>query len=193
MITTSPVPGFITVDELKTHLNKTSATDDAELAGFVSAACSMVVERIGHVSVVDATVDVAVHRGRAVLPDRPVVAVTTVVDLPGESAVVAADPVADVQGWTLRPGGVLEVDGYHRRVRVTYTAGRDPLPGDVRLAGLELAAHLWKSSQLNASGGRPNPAGMDDLALRGVGYALPYRVRELLGLGKLPTDEILVG
>lgn len=199
MITTSPVPDFITVEDAKKHLVKTDDADDAELEGFVSAACSMIVDRIGQVSAVEA-VDEADHRGfrrlRAiVLEDHPVVSVTAVQVVGGET-VPAADPDNHVDGWVLDGGaGVLRHTGLWPRgiIRVTYTAGRVPLPGNVRLAALELTSHMWRSMKLNATGGRPALSGMDEVVMPGAAYALPFRVRELLGLGAQPTAEPLVG
>ena len=186
---------FITVVELKAHLNKTSTADDDELAGFVSAACAAIFERIGHVSTTSVTADVDVSRGLAILPERPVASVESVTALPGGVTLEEADQESGTPGWTLRKGGTLGITGGGVwRVRVTYTAGRDPLPGNVRLAALELAAHLWKQSQLNTgSTVRPPSFGDDVTIIPGLAYALPIRVRELLGIGKLPTDEILVG
>lgn len=202
MITATPDP-WITVAELKTHMNKTSAADDAELAGFIAAACAVITDRIGQVSPVAAAADLALDRHRrrfygygvAVLPDWPVVEVSAVVTLPGGEVVPAADAVNNVHGWTLGPGGVLTVTGLlSRGVRVTYTAGRDPLPGNVRLAALELSGHLWKASQLNNSSARlPAGFGGDQITMPGAAYALPIRVRELLGLGTNGTDDVLVG
>jgi hypothetical protein len=197
VITTSPVPDFITAAELKTHLNKTSTADDAELAGFVSAACQMIVDRIGQVSPVDAQdiVDVCGLRRTIVLQERPATAVTSVMLADG-TAVPAADLENHVAGWVFTPGaGLLRHTGYwpRQQVTVTYTAGRDPLPGNIRLAALELAGHLWKQSQLNSGGRRPPVIGDDQVIIPGAAYALPIRVRELLGLGKNPTSQILVG
>jgi hypothetical protein len=201
VITATPDP-WITVAELKAHMNKTAAADDAELAGFVAAACAAIVDRIGQVSPVAATADLALSRrirfrgyGVAVLPDCPVVEVSAVVAVPGGDLVPAADPLNNVRGWTLGAGGVLTVTGSMARgVRVTYIAGRDPLPANIRLAALEMAAHLWKASQMNNSSTRlPATFGGDQVTMPGAAFALPIRVRELLGLGKNPTDQILVG
>ena len=187
---------FITVAELKTHLNKTAATDDAELAGFVAAGCQMIRDRIGQVSPVDAVdlTDGRRHRS-IVLTEHPVVSVTAV-EVAGGEVVPPADPDAGIDGWELDgAAGFLRHTGLwpSGTIRVTYIAGRDPLPGNVRLAGLELAGHLWKQSQLNNSTARPSSFGDDVTVMPGVAYALPIRVRELLGLGKTPTTEVVVG
>lgn len=194
MITGVPAD-FITVAELRTYLRKSSTAEDAELGRFVSAACQMIVERVGQVSPVACVSDRRIRGGVVVLEHRPVISVTSVVELPGGAAVAAADPVAGTDGWTLTsPEGVLTVSGrWCRRIRVVYVAGRDPVPTDYTLAALELAGHLWRSSQLNQNGGRPAIGDGDPMVVPGSGYALPYRVRELLGLGKQPTDEPIVG
>jgi hypothetical protein len=190
---------FISLAEIKRHLKKDLAKtdDDAELLEFIGAACQMIEDRIGPVAPRPATQAVWRHHNtsRQLLLDlHPVVDVTTVT-VEGVT-VPEADPVAGTDGWVLDPGpGVL---AHTRRwpsgrVEVTYRAGRTPLPTNVRLAALELAGHLWRSTKLNAAGGRPPVSGSDELALRGVGFALPYRVRELLGLGKLPTSDVQVG
>jgi hypothetical protein len=191
---------FISLTEVKLHMNKDVAktTDDAELAGFISSACQMIEDRVGPVAPRSATQTVWGHhhayRRQLLLDLHPVVDVTAVT-VDGVT-VPEADPVAGTDGWVLDAGpGVLAHTRHWPwgRVEVTYRAGRTPLPGNIRLAGLELAAHLWQSSQLNSSGGRPSLSGTDELALRNVGFALPYRVRELLGLGKLPTGDVQVG
>lgn len=196
MITTSPVPDFITVQESKAFLKKSGADDDAKQAWYVSAACAAIVERIGQVSVVEAedVVECRAYRRVIVLEERPALSVTSVVADDG-TAIPAADPPL-VRGWVLTPGsGLLRHTGHwpRQRLTITYTAGRDPLPGNIRLAALELAGHLWKQSQLNnGSTARPSAFGDDQAIMPGLAYALPIRVRELLGLGKLPTTEILV-
>lgn len=199
MITTSPVPDFITADDLKAHLRKSGTDDDAKLTGFVSAACTAIVERIGQVASVDA-VDEADNRHRhrrrsIVLQARPVVSVDTV-EVAGGDEIPPADPDNHVDGWVLdRGAGVVRHTRVFPRgvIRVAYEAGRDPVPGNIRLAALELGGHLWKQSQLaNNSTARPPSFGDDTLVLPGLAYALPLRVRELLGLGKLPTRDVVV-
>lgn len=194
MITGVPAD-WITAAELRIYLRKSSTAEDAELVGFASSACQMIVERVGQVSPVAAVTDARVRDGVLVLEHRPVISVTSVVELPGGAVVSAADAVADVDGWTLTsPEGVLSVSGCRPHpLRVTYTAGRDPIPANYGLAAKELAAHLWRTSQLNQNGGRPSIGDGDPMVVPGTGYALPYRVRELLGLGKMPHDEPLVG
>lgn len=193
---------FISLADAKNHMNKsktkTSTADDNELAGFVSAACSKIEELIGLVS--PRSVTDTVHcrwrsRREIVLDQHPVIGVTSVVVI-GGSAIPQADLDSGVEGWELDAGaGVLRHSSCWPtgRLQIVYRAGRTPVPGNVRLAALELASHLWRSSQQNYGGGRPGLSGSDDIVMPGASWALPNRVRELLGLGKNPTSDVLVG
>jgi hypothetical protein len=192
---------FISLADIKKHLRKTSDADDADLAGFISAACQMIVERIGPVSPTPRTDTVHVRGwcdNTIVLDASPVITVTSVtVRGPSPVTVPQADPDAGVDGWELHAGaGVLT---HTRRwptgtLQILYRVGRIPPYGNVRLAGLELTGHLWKQSQLNTGSiTRPPSFGDDQVIMPGAAYALPIRVRELLGLGKNPTTEVLVG
>lgn len=180
MLTATPSP-FIDLAEAKKHLNKVTTVSDTELPGFLSAACEMIRARIGEVLAVPATETVTVAGGRAVLAHRPVLAI-------------------DTPGWELlSPEGVAAAPTGDGRAEVTYTAGRAAtaadVPGHIRLAGLELVRHLWTNSQNRGAGSatRPTPGASDGTYLPGTAYSMPYRVRELLGLGSEPTDQPLVG
>lgn len=195
MLLTVPAD-FVTVDEVKIHLDKTGSADDAELAGFVSAACASIRERIGEVAPVTAVVEACSRTDRVVLEHRPVISITKVERLPGLDLVPEGDRGAGADGWLMPDpaAAILEhTSRFPGDVRVTYTAGLDPVPGNVRLAGLEMAAHLWRASQLNSGGGRPAIADNEQPLVPGVAYALPIRVRELLCLGDNPTAEVLIG
>lgn len=191
---------FISLADAKRHLVKTDTTDDGELAGFISAACSMIVDRIGPVSPSSRTDTVHVRHWRAntiVLDASPVVSVTSVT-VRGATPVTIpeADPDEGVDGWELDAGaGVLTHTRRwpHGTIQIAYRAGRTPLPGNIRLAALELTSHMWRSMKLNATGGRPGLSGVDEVVMPGAAYALPFRVRELLGLGAQPTAGPLVG
>lgn len=188
---------FISLAELKTHLRKdlTNTTDDAELLAFIGAACSKIVELIGPVAPIDVTQQAQPGYNRTIVLDEHPVITITAVTVDG-SAEPEADPDAGVNGWTLdAAAGLLGHIGPwpNGTVTITYRAGRTPLPGNVRLAGLELAAHLWKTTKPLGAGNRPPVGGSDDIVVVGQAYALPNRVRELLGLGKLPTTGVVVG
>ncbi|MDH2429320.1 hypothetical protein [Sphaerisporangium sp. TRM90804] len=183
---------FISLADARAHLKNSSAADEAKLRGIIAAACQMITDRMGAVAPVTVVHEVTACRGVAVLPTRPVISVSSVLRLPGLEPLLPGD-----DGWTLtsREGvleGVLSTSRWRHRVRVTYLAGRSPIPANFRLAALELTAHLWRTTQHNSGGGRPGLV-VDEQVIPGVSYALPYTVRQLLGLDKRPRDEILVG
>lgn len=174
---------IITVDDLKTYLNKSSTGDDAELQGFVDAAERMVVQRVGEVSPVAVTED-HYDTNRVVLLDRmPVLSVQTVTTYPGGQVVAEADLVSGVDGWRL-DGWSLLMPSPAQMVRVAYTAGRAEVPGNIRLAALELAGHLWRMTQ-NGQGGGIRPQ-FNESQPFAPSYAMPYRVLELLHGELLP-------
>lgn len=186
MITTVPAD-FITVDEVKLHLNKTNTDDDVELAGFISAAQQMVIARVGQVSAVTAIEEFDGGLDEIALTHQPVISVTSVQELPGLELIPEGDEGAGTDGWVLSNllGVLRHTVVFPNRFRVTYQAGRDPVPGNIRLAALELAAHLWQS-QRGSSNARPSfgDAGGEyplTAGLPAAYYSLPIRVRELLG------------
>lgn len=71
-------------------------------------------------------------------------------------------------------------------IRVTYVAGRDNVPGAIRLAALELVSHWWQGSQMRSS--QYQTQGYDAMdvdfsrTLGGVEFnsGIPYRVLELI-------------
>jgi hypothetical protein len=186
---------FVSLADAKHHLRMTFDDEDEALRGFVAAACQVITDRMGAVSPEPVVADRPVRRGMVVLPRRPVISVTSVVLLPGGGAVEAADAVAGTDGWTLLSSeGLLSVSGGATAVRVTYRAGRSPLPQNFRLAALDLVKHLWQGSQHNGGGGRPMLSDSDAIAASVKPFALPYRVMELLGLRKdQERDEPFVG
>lgn len=188
--------GFISLADAKTHLGKTSAEDDEQLQFFVVAACTAITDRMGQVSPAVFTHTVTRYGNTIVLPERPVIAVTSVQRLPGLQALPPADEVAGTPGWYLdgSEGVLRHTSGFGGWVRVTYRAGRTPLPSNFRLAALELVAHLWRGSQHNQGGRRPALGEADAIAASVRPYAMPYRVMELLGLKKdQERDEPLIG
>lgn len=188
---------WIDVTDARAHLNKLSTVDDGELDGFIAAACAAIEYVKGHVDVVPETVvRHADRRGVVLLPETPVAAVTSVTRILGggvTSPIVEADPVAGVDGWTLASEGVLTLPSPWCVVEVVYTAGRDPVPPNIRLAALELVAHLWRRSQLSSGGGRPQQGATDAEFIPGIANALPNAVRELLGLfGSVVRDDVFI-
>lgn len=192
----TPIDGgdFISLADAIEHLRKKGDTPDAEkLRGFVCAACQIITDRMGQVSPLTVTHEVTRYGRTVVLPKRPVIEILAVQTLPGLTTVPQADRAAGVDGWILDSAeGVVTLTRAYGALRFTYRLGRSPLPPNYRLAGLELIAHLWRTSQMNDGGGRPG-IGVDEVIIPGTTYALPYNVRQLLGLDKRPQDEVLVG
>lgn len=206
---------WIDLPDIKAHLNKTDTTDDTELQGFIDAACAAIEDIKGHVDVDTFTCDGHTrslvqfrrywaywgNRFRYVieLPETPVLDISSVSWLTGDGTLTpisADDDTTDPDeylGWRL--SDCLLYLPYHGEYRISYTAGRNPVPGNFRLAALELAAHLWKGSQLNAqAGGRPGIYSGDQTGtMPGVASAMPFRVRELLGLyGEIVNDHVVI-
>lgn len=192
-ITTDPAD-FITLNEVKETLNKTVPSDDQELQRFLAAAQQMIIDRMGQVSPVTATDTVDTCRDVIVLDHRPIVEVTSVESRDG--TIPEGDLLSETPGWYVdgSEGVLRHTDRFPGPVRVTYEAGRDPVPGNIHQAALELAAHLWRNSQHGSGGSRPALGEPDSLGLPGAAYALPIRVKELLGLNSQHgRDYLLVG
>lgn len=194
---------WIDLDDAKAHLNKTSSADDGELGGFIEAACAMIEDIKGHVDplpVVETLASTPILRSHSryghilawdhvvLLTETPVASVTSVAFLAGDgtsSTIAEQDLASGVSyGWRLN-GTVVTVPFTTPRYgafEITYTAGVDPVPANYRMAALELVAHLWRTTQLNASAGRPQGGDPDPEFIRGQTFAMPFRVRELLGI-----------
>lgn len=185
MIITQPA-NFVTLDEAKKHLKKTGTADDGDLPGFITAAEAMIVDRIGQVAAVTAVEDLDGNLRELALTHQPVISITSVQELPGLTTVPEGDEGANVDGWVFSNlfGVLRHTVVFPNRIRITYQAGRDPIPGNIRLAALELTAHLWRS-QRGETNTRPSFGGADEYPLTAglpaAHYALPIRVRELLG------------
>lgn len=192
---------WLTVPECKLHLGKSTTADDEELYGHIEAAEAMIDRLIGTVRPSTAPTEEWHGGGRQliVLDESPVAAVVSVA-VNGVTVAQADLDVTGSIGWfasdlDMGAGIVRHTSWFsHGRVKVSYHPGHAVIPGNVRMAGLELVAHLWQSSQNGRAGtGTQRINQGAELAAVSVGYALPNRVRELLGLGKRATDEQLVG
>jgi hypothetical protein len=91
---------------------------------------------------------------------------------------------------TRRSGGNVNIRFVQgeNNIQVTYTAGRDVIPGAIRLAALELIAHWWQGSQQRSmatgggSGSYDNTNVDYSRALNAIplNQGVPYRILELL-------------
>lgn len=193
---------WLTVAEVRTHLGKSSSADDEELYGFILAAESMIDDLMGTV-LPSTTPREEWQRGgctTVILDQCPVAAV---VEVSQNGTVIPQADLDDPQavGWYASDldmgGGLLRHTSwfsYGSRVKVTYHPGLLVIPNNYRLAGLALTAHLWqmeKNGTMGVNASRLGESSSDPIVFRG--FALPARVRELLGLGKRATSETLVG
>lgn len=173
-LATAPV---VSLPEAKAFLNITSTTSDDELRRFLAVVTEKGEQETGRVfgrRAVTANLDGGWPT--LVLPDAPIVSITTVRE---NGQTVAAD------GYRVRSaaGGVLERrSGYSRipwaagagNIDVDYVAGYTAQPQPDRQGALVLLKHLWETQRgtvrLNASGDDWNPA---------LTFSLPRRVQEL--------------
>jgi hypothetical protein len=67
-----------------------------------------------------------------------------------------------------------------RNIEITWVAGYNPVPPDIRVAALELVGHWWRNTQ-QASRSGPMPTGYDpENPAAGMFAAIPHRVEALL-------------
>lgn len=175
---------FISLLQFKAHIKKTDNADDEVIRTFINAACQMIVDRVGPVGVMTVTEELVSRRGFITTSKYPIVSVTSLLDI-----FVSPIPNYVISDASI---GLISTGSYAGTVSIIYRAGLATIPQNHILAALELTMHLWKNSQQNAGGGRP-PVGLDEVVIPGVSYALPYNVRQLLGLDKLPRGQVFIG
>lgn len=158
--------------DAKTYLNIEATKNDTELQGFLDAAEAAIAHRVGPLEPTDVTVRVNGAES-LLLPVYPVLSLTTLTDAGGTSVPTAGLSVDLASGVV--SGSTFGSTSY----TVTYSAGRNPLPADLRLAVLELVRHFWKTQR--------NPAQFSGSSISdgpesapGAGYLMPYRVQELI-------------
>jgi len=192
---TAPVPDFINVSayrsivsiaDTRTHLKKTSTATDDELAQFMMAATELVESKVGP-CVPTQYVD-RVDRGRVELtvPHKPIIAVSLVASIwPG-----GPQWDASVLEWDGPAGVIYQVppfDFWWPPYDVTYTGGRQVIPGRLQQAALEQIRHLWETQR----GGQP-PAVLQGeqefTTTTGWSFSVPRRVLELLEQDMVPSS-----
>lgn len=153
----------------------TSTTDD-ELQLWVDAATSAVEKARGEiVDVRDFTVEVDVADGVAVLPCIPVVSLASAESVDGLTTwdvtklrVRSSGAVSATSGPALRGAVVFEV-----------TAGMASPDANYKIAGLIILQHLWETRRGTMG---PRHGGDGEVYVPQLGYAVPRRATELLGL-----------
>jgi uncharacterized phiE125 gp8 family phage protein len=178
------------LSDAKLHLNKQNTADDVEIQDFMDAAQAVITREVGDVVPTSYTETLNIDGYRLVLTQRPVISVTSVQVYYSASAKVTLDPAtyrldnaaAGIVERTGAGGYPIPFTGQGDTADVTYVAGRTgAVPANIRLAYLELTAHLWRNSQQGRNRRVRGPGPEDDMATVGLGFSLPNRVRELLG------------
>lgn len=175
----------VTLDELKTHLNLSAASDesDAELTLHLRAATRAIEKRIGPLVIQEFTERLTANSsGVMLVSNMPLVAVVSATSVVGNTAVLQAldvDPAGVISGASSR----LATGRYD----VTYTAGHGATASeDHKLAVLYVAEHLWEMQQQTGVGDRPGlfgedpPGGEESARYIYRGFALPRRALELI-------------
>lgn len=187
---------FISLAQFRTFIKKNHNRDDETIRTFISGSCAVINDRMGQVAPMTFTEDVQTRNNYARLSRTPIMAVLSVERLPGLVSVPEANMVTGTKGWRFNPVSDSHTPLYvggSGWYRISYRAGYEDIPQNFILAALELTKHLWQTSQQNPGGGRPPISTDDNVVINGISYAMPYNVRQLLGLDKRPRTEIFVG
>lgn len=201
------MPTWLSLDAAKEHLGipLNDDRDNKELETFIADVVDALQPRIG---VVELTTDPIVRYGRGgqdrtriegsdALPIGEIVSISV-----NGATVPEANRDTGAPGWYLEDGdavrraGVIHHTGTFPTgfVKVTLRPGRDPVPHDITLGGLELLRHLWKT-QRGVGNSRPGLYGEQlDPPAAGpnggdrplIGFTFPNRVMELIGPHRLP-------
>lgn len=200
---------LVTLIDVKTHLRipPTQSGEDAALMGFIFAAEDVIRAECG--DIVPRHYDESYDGGNSTiyLRHRPVLSVENVeegwgyfnyeLDYQQVNTVPAASMFAysidspEAGAVTRRSAGnvVIPFVPGIKNIRVIYTAGRQTVPGAIRLATLELVAHWFQSSQLRATATNSGEQAYDAVEgerysrnydIAGMNYGVPFRILELL-------------
>jgi hypothetical protein len=178
---------LITLEQAKAQLDLETASHDTELQLYIGALTSAIERHTGPVENRTVT-EVVNSRGPLLaLTQAPAVSLTSITPvLTGGLAIDVADVALDGDSAVVR-----RLDGgsfYGGPWTVVYTAGRGAtVPDTIQLAALMLLQHLWRTQYGAARG---SVGGGDDVSVTepipGFGYAIPYRVLQLLEPYKVP-------
>lgn len=201
---------LVTLIDTKQHLRIpiTNTAEDYALQGFIYAAEDVIRSECG--DIMPRHYDETYDGGNIViyLRHRPVLTVENIEEGWGwfnfelDYQQVNTQPAASMFAYSLdspeagsvsrRSAGnvVIPFVSGVKNIRITYTAGRNQIPGSVRLATLELIAHWFQSSQLRATANNAGATAYDAVEgerysrggtdINGINYGVPYRILELL-------------
>lgn len=181
---------LLTLAEAKAQLDIDTTSSDTELQAYVDGVTAAIEAHVGPVenrSVTEVHDLPACGVRMLVLRQTPAVSLTSVAAvLTSGSGYDVAD--LDLDGET---GTVRRKDGgrLYGPLRFVYVAGRGTVPPTLNLAARIMVQHLWRT-QYGASRGLSSIGGGDDVSVNepiaGWGYAIPFRVLQLLEPYKLP-------
>lgn len=185
---------LLSLQDAKSFLNVTDTSGDAMLAELISAASTMLQNRIGPVTATG-TLDEWYDGGAPTISllSRPVLSVTSVTETFGANIIrtLTAQPLdgvtpVDAYGYTAdlatglvvrRVAGIASPFAIGRRnIHVVYTAGFAAVPPDITYAMQLLVKHFWDSR----TGVVRLPAGQADMYFAGDSYSWPRRVQEIV-------------
>lgn len=187
---------LLSLAEGKRYLNKdlVITTDDEEVGDLIDTATTLIEEIVGAVM---PRVVTEVHSGgvRTIFLGQRARAITSVVEAQQVGVVVPLTEevpgvsapndgyvfVADISAIRRSTGGSPML--FIGQVTIVYVAGRMLVPPNFRTAAGELLSHVWRQSQFTRGVTRPRTNDVTDPNLV-MGYAIPNRVRELLGTSK---------
>ena len=174
------------------NIDQADTTHDAELQIYVDAADRVVEDLVGPVNQTDFDEWYDGGFGDIVLRHWPVISLNSVTEYSGATpttlAVAATPDVVTSSSYVFDQsaailyrrstwGNVAFASGTSN-VRVQYTAGRDPVPANIKLAALEFIRHNY---QLSQQGGSPTYGGAgEEGPFVPSGFAIPARVYDLL-------------
>jgi uncharacterized phiE125 gp8 family phage protein len=177
---------LITLADAKAQLDIETASHDTELGVYVEAITAAIERHTGPVENRTVTEVVDSQDIRLAVTQVPTVSLTSITPiLNGGLAIDLADVALDGDAGVIR-----RLDGgrfYGGPWTVVYTAGRGTVPPTIKLAAMMLLQHLWRTQYGAARG---SVGGGDDVSVTepipGFGYAIPYRVLQLLEPYKVP-------
>jgi len=164
-IITAPALEPVTLAEAKAHLNLTTTDDDDLVTAKIAAARQFVERQLGQ-SLIATTLELTLDSfpcGHIEIPGSPILSVTSIkyTDADGLEATMApADYTADAASNPARiavgDAGWPSTDGTIAAVRVRYVAGYGEaaadVPGDLREAVMQVAAHYYENREATLVG-----------------------------------------
>lgn len=174
----------VALTEVKTHLNLTVTTHDAEVQSFIDSAEAAIGERVGPLASATRTVRVRGESRTLVLPVAPAVSLTSVTPADSSTALTLSDLYLDAAAGLVRYESGATFGARH--YDVVYEAGRATCPADLKLAVKELVRHLWTTQRGVAARPFSRESEGPSNTLPGAAYVFPFRVEQLLAPHEQP-------